>query len=123
MLDRAQISARLKAARWLAGTADAEGRPRPLSVADLIDRAPLKSNRIRKNRIEGIEQAKVDARSMELEKIAEALELPYEWFTAADISSLLGGSALVDAEGRKAIEDLERRAPGRTGGADEGLGT
>jgi len=82
-----EISARLKAARWLIGaTSD---KPAPLSVESLAKHPLLVKNRITKNRIEEIEQAKAKARSMELEKIADALGLPHAWFTAEDWRPLI----------------------------------
>lgn len=89
MLSRIEISTRLKAARWLHGAPGERGRPTPLSVAGLVQLEPLRTNRITKNRIEEIEQMKAEARSMELEKIAEALELPHAWFTERDWPTLL----------------------------------
>jgi transcriptional regulator with XRE-family HTH domain len=82
-----EISSRLKAARWLVGSSGS--KPAPLSVEELVQRKPLKKNKITKNRIEEIEQAKTEARSMELEKIAEALGLPHAWFTAEDWRHLI----------------------------------
>lgn len=129
MLPRAEISARLKAARWIAAAADDKGKPVPLSVADLVEREPLKSNRFAKNRLENIEQARVDARSMELEKIAEALGLPHEWFTTSDLHELISATAPgvsdVGAEARAAEADLDRRGagegrPGRSEGRAAG---
>lgn len=82
-----EISLRLKAARWLVGSSG--DKPAPLSVEALAKRRPLVQNKITKNRIEEIEQAKTTARSMELEKIADALGLPHAWFTAKDWRPLI----------------------------------
>jgi hypothetical protein len=88
MLPRAEISARVKAGRWLASRRkDAKGKPIVLSVQEMVRRKPLAGN-MTVNRIHEIEQAKVDARPMELEKIADALKLPHEWFTADDLARL-----------------------------------
>lgn len=78
---RSEISRRLKAARWLAGDIDDKGRPAPLSPEALAEREPLRRNNISANAISEIERMVKDARPMELREIAEALELPYEWFT------------------------------------------
>lgn len=75
-MDRAEVSRRLKAGRWLAGGVDADGKPKQLSAADLAQRPPCVANKISANRIAEIEQLVVDARPMELEKIAECLGLP-----------------------------------------------
>lgn len=80
--DPAETSRRLKAARWLAGGVDADGKPKQLKVAELAQRWPLPENGIKANRLEEIEQLKITAPPMELEKIAEALGLPHEWFSA-----------------------------------------
>lgn len=75
--DRAADSRRLKAARWLAGTGrNDRGQLIALPVAELAGMEPLKRNRISASRLEEIEQERTDARDMELEKVAEALELP-----------------------------------------------
>lgn len=89
MLSKAETSARLKAGRWLASTKrDKKGKPIVLSVQALVRRKPLAGN-VTVNRIHDIEQAKVTARPMELEKIADALALPHEWFTVDDVGRLL----------------------------------
>lgn len=77
---RVEISKRLKAARQLAGYVDDDGRVRALSVAELIRLPDLAQNEISRNRVEDIEQLKVDARPMELKAIADALSLPTDWF-------------------------------------------
>lgn len=79
--DRAMISRRLKAARWLAGEArDARGALAPLSAKELATRPQLVANRITTSRIEEIEQERVEARDMELEQIALALGQPRDYF-------------------------------------------
>jgi 3-hydroxyacyl-CoA dehydrogenase len=87
--DRLEISLRLKAGRWLAGTKATTGRQQgsavPLTTDALANHPVLLANRITKNRLEDIEQMRNgEARSMELEKIAEALGLPAAWFQTAD---------------------------------------
>jgi len=77
----AETSRRLKAARWLAGDTDKKGRPKQLKIAELAQREPLPENGISKNRLEEIEQMKITAPPMELEKIAVALDVPIEWFS------------------------------------------
>jgi hypothetical protein len=89
MLSRAEISARLKAARWLASPTQGDVKPTALSVKELAELEPLKRNEITKNRIEEVEQAKAKGRDMELEKVAEALGLPDWWFTVPDLFALL----------------------------------
>lgn len=81
-MHRADVSRRLKAARWLAGGIDEKGRVTSLTVEALAQLAPLPENGISQNRLEEIEQQKVDARPMELEKIARALGVPDAWFSA-----------------------------------------
>lgn len=82
-MDRAEISRRLKAARWLAGGVDDRGRPTPVSPEDLALREPLQRNGITANAISEIERLIKDARPMELREIAAALDLPPSWFDAA----------------------------------------
>jgi hypothetical protein len=81
MLKPAEVSRRLKAARWLAGGVDAKGKPKELKVSELALRPPLPENGISANRLAEIEQLKITAPPMELEKIEEALGLP-GWFFA-----------------------------------------
>lgn len=81
-VDRSEISRRLKAARWLAGGEDANGRPTPLSAEDLAELQPLRRNGITANAIGEIERKVKDARPMELREIREALGLPMNWFEA-----------------------------------------
>lgn len=81
-MDRAEISRRLKAARWLAGGVDEKGRPLPLSPEDLAQREQLKRNGITANAISEIERLVKDARPMELREISDALGLSRAWFTA-----------------------------------------
>lgn len=87
-MDRAEVSRRLKAARWLAGGTNEKGLVAPLETRDLAQRPQLAENRISANRLEEIEQLKVDARPMELDKIAEAMGLPSSWFRATKVAPL-----------------------------------
>lgn len=68
-----QVSLRLKAARWLAGARNSKGAAAPMSIEKLAATPDLHENGITKNRLEDIEQMKVDARPMELERIGQAL--------------------------------------------------
>lgn len=77
---RAEISRRLKAARWLRGGLDEKGRPAPLSPEDLADHEPLRRNGITANAISEIERMVKSARPMELRELCEALEMPPDWF-------------------------------------------
>lgn len=83
-LDRAAVSLRLKAGRHLAGRVDDKGRAIPLPVAELAERDVLRENGISRNRLEEFEQMRLDARPMELEKVAAALDLPSDWFVSDD---------------------------------------
>lgn len=102
--DRALISLRLKAARWLAGTVQEAPAKRAgdepkrtvntLRVEELAKRRPLQDNGITKNRLEEIEQLKVDARPMELDAIAAALGLPNTWFADPAEDDAIGDGEL-----------------------------
>lgn len=95
-MDRSTVSRRLKAGRWLAGhDRNSRGQLIPLSADELAKRPPLLANRISANRIEEIEQEKVEARQMELEKIAQGLGLETTWFDAETAD--LGGRYVVDS--------------------------
>jgi transcriptional regulator with XRE-family HTH domain len=100
----AEVSRRLKAARWLAGGLDEKGKPKPLSVKELAALRPLPENGISANRLEEIEQMKITAPPMELEKIAQALELPDDWFTA-EAPQVSRGLAALD-QLQQALVDL-----------------
>jgi hypothetical protein len=108
MADNAQISARLKAARWLNGGLDEKGKPKALSVGDLSQRRPLKENDLSQNRIEEIEQLKAEARPMEVDQLAIALGVPAAWFTAEDWRSLISAGAAADASPEVAQLRAER---------------
>lgn len=75
----------MKAARYLHGREGDRGAA-PLPVAELAQREPLRSNGISANRLEEIEQMKAHGRPMELEKVAQALGLRVDWFTAEAIT-------------------------------------
>lgn len=92
VIAREEVSRRLKAARWLAGDVDANGKPRALPIADLAQREELVSNRVSANRLEEIEQMKTAARPVELREIARALEVPETWFDP-DFHVAAGGAA------------------------------
>lgn len=79
-MDLVEVSRRLKAARWLAGGVKDNGKPAELKASELARRDVLVENGITANRIEEIEQLKVTPRPMELEKIAQALGVPRDWF-------------------------------------------
>jgi transcriptional regulator with XRE-family HTH domain len=81
-MERSEVSRRLKAGRWLAGDLNDKGKATALTPEELATREPLVRNRISANRLYEIEQERVDAREMELEKIAEALDLPPAFFLA-----------------------------------------
>lgn len=85
-MDRAEVSRRLKAARWLAGGLDDKGRPVPLSPDELAAREPLVSNGISANAIAEIERMYKDARPMELRELAEALGMAPWWFLDVPIA-------------------------------------
>lgn len=81
--DELAISLRLKAARYLNGKRDDKGHAVAMTTAELAAKPSLAENGITKNRIEDIEQMRAPARPMELEKIADALRLPADWFAPA----------------------------------------
>jgi hypothetical protein len=76
---RARVSARLKAARQLGGQ-PVGTRVVPLPVPELARFPTLVENGVTKNRLEDIEQMKVDARPYELREISTALRLPAGWW-------------------------------------------
>lgn len=82
--DKATVSRRLKAGRWLAGGLDAKGKAAALPVSELAKHPLLQDNGISANRLEEIEQMTPTPRPMELEKVATALGLPADWFVRED---------------------------------------
>lgn len=111
---QAEVSRRLKAARWLAGGIDEKGRPAPLSPQELAAREPLVRNGITANAIMEIEQLIRRPRPMELRTIAEALGLRGDWFTAGieftppTVARLT--QAILDSPGSDAITGEQLRA-------------
>lgn len=87
---RLAVSLGLKAARWLAGTAN-DGHAVPLTTTQLAARQPLVDNGIRKSRLEDFEQMRATARPMELDQISLA--------TGLDVPGLIRlAQALLDPE-------------------------
>lgn len=106
-MDKAEISRRLKAARWLAGGVDDNGRVIPLSPEDLAQRAPLADNGITANAIREIEQLKKDARPMELREICRALDLDARFFDEYRPSYVVWTDAAID---QASTDELTRAA-------------
>lgn len=108
-MDQAETARRLKAARWLAGGVKENGRPKELSTADLARHPLLAANGITDNRLQEAEQTTTTLRPMELEKIAQALDLPPAFFDAQPeltpaslmilVQQVLDGLARAVAEG------------------------
>lgn len=107
-MDPAEISRRLKAARWLAGGVNDKDQPRALDVNELAQRAPLPDNNITANRIREIEQLEAKARPMELDKIAEALGMPADWFTVEKVAPITPNTAVI----RDALSRLTEQVAG-----------
>lgn len=104
-LDRAHISRRLKAARWLAGGLNENGQVVALSPEELAERDALKRNGITANAITEIERmVKRDLRPMHLAAIAEAFGLPPKWFSEPDYRGLV---ATTDASADERLERIE----------------
>jgi hypothetical protein len=115
---RIEISKRLKAARHLAGYLDEKERVRPLAVEELVQLPSMVRNGITRNRIEDIEQLKVDARPMELAAVAAALSLPSAWFAQGEGEAINQPIAeLLSAVGQDARSHRRARAEGREGSA------
>lgn len=108
---RLQVSLRIKAARYLAGSRATSGKQEgsavPLGIAELAQHPLLVDNKISKSRIAEIEQMKVDARPMELEKLAEALGVSHDFLLSPvrPRSDQEQDEALIDA-----MRGLARRA-------------
>jgi hypothetical protein len=85
-MDPLQVSRRLKAARWLAGTAtDANGKPLALTADELAKREPMASNGLTANAIGELERMTRVLRPMEIRIIASALGVPYSFFEGPDL--------------------------------------
>lgn len=106
-MDRPEVSRRLKAARWLAGGVNDKGQVFALETRDLAQCPQLVENKISVNRLEEIEQLKVDARPMELDKIAEAMGLPASWFRAPKVAPLTLDVPVVMDAVRNLAEQIE----------------
>lgn len=99
----------------LAGNLDEKGRVQALPVAALVEFDVIAKNRISQNRIEDIEQLKVDARPMELQTIAAALSLPFDWFAR-------GGGETLSQPIADLLAAVERDARARLQGKGESHG-
>lgn len=130
-MNEPEVSRRLKAARWLRGGVDSNGKPGALSRAELARHPVLVGNRITENRLHEIEQIKTTVRIVELIALEEALELP-RWFEGLAESKpakvgewwarLLAAADQAASQG----EGASRPAPGDTDPPDqaaEGGGT
>lgn len=109
-LDRAEVSRRLKAARWLAGSVDEKGKPTPLSPQDLARDKRLIANKISANAIMEFEQTIRTARPMELRELAFALGVGPEWFAPTPVLHPAETRALL----QQLLDDLDR-AGGQAG--------
>lgn len=116
-MDGAEVSRRLKAARWLAGGVDAKGKPIPLSPRKLAQHERLQRNGISANAIEEFEQLRREPREMELRVITEALELPSTWFSGAVTDPVADRLQAIEQllrehmdDTRQAVKDIERIA-------------
>lgn len=116
---RLRIALRLKAARFLAGQLQESKKGKEavaLPVKDLIKREPLRANRYAVDRIEGYEQMRIVPRPMDLERMAEALEVPAQFFVAESPATLINGgnelgeklSSLADALSALRVETEAR---------------
>jgi transcriptional regulator with XRE-family HTH domain len=122
-MDRGEISRRLKAARWLAGGRNENGQVSPLSPEDLAKRDLLAVNGISANRIYEIEQERITARPMELEKIAVALGVSADWFLAdapsdddlSDAAEMLAPQLLAAAQALRRARESAQRGTGEQG--------
>lgn len=92
---RAEISRRLKAARWLVGSVDmnhktSKGRPKPmpqpLTREKLAERQLLVDNGITANMLGEIERLDRPVFPMEITVIADALEIPASFFLNPELS-------------------------------------
>lgn len=124
-MGRAEISRRLKAARWLRGGVDEKGRTTPLSPEALAQLEPLRRNGISANAVAEIERMVKDARPMELREIREALDLPEDWFDEPSgiESGILARLDAIEATLSRRGADAWRPAPaGELGRRAEGFG-
>lgn len=85
MPDQFQLSLRLKAARWLNGYIDEKGTPKAMHLDVLAEMPSVKNNGITLNRLHEIEQMKAEARPMEFDEIADALNVDPDWFRAENL--------------------------------------
>lgn len=90
----------MKAARYLRGGLNGKGKPTPMSVAELIALPKLAENKVAQNRVEDIEQMKVEARPIELDLISDALDLPGDWFYGDDPARRFAAGARREAARR-----------------------
>ena len=86
---RLEVSLRLKAARYLAGgLRESKGKNKvgyeagPVTVEELAQHELIVANGIRRNRLDAYEQMKTDPRPMELQVIADALDIPRDFLLA-----------------------------------------
>jgi hypothetical protein len=115
-VERAEVSRRLKAARWLVGSVNDKGKPRPMTTVELSAHQQLKANRITKNRLDEIEQLVSEARPVELLAIEEALGLD-RWFGSASRPALVGASLRLLAG--EVDQERHRREGGTPPGRDD----
>lgn len=114
---RAEISRRLKAARWLAGDVRESTKGNgweaiALTPEELAQRAPLPANQITANKLGTIERMERHTPPMELAAIAEALGLQADWFSVDATAKRVDALDLLT----RALADLGL-APGPSQGA------
>jgi|ERR1035437_1756201 transcriptional regulator with XRE-family HTH domain len=108
---RAEIARRLKAARWLAGDTQLDGKgkrkPAALSPQALAARSPLPENSITASLIGSIERMERHTPPMELDALAAALGVTADYFSAEAQQSRLTPAQIREAAELLAPQLLE----------------
>jgi transcriptional regulator with XRE-family HTH domain len=105
-MDPAEVSRRLKVARWLAGDVNEKGQPSPLSPEELAEFPAVAENGISLNAITEIERVLRPARPMELRILAEALNVSYE-FLAGETNPIAADGGAEPEQLHEVVQRLE----------------
>lgn len=125
-----QISLRLKAARWLAGSERVRansktGKPEAIAlpIPDLAKRSPLPENRIRANKLTEIEEMKTYVTPSQLALISEALGVDLESLPLLPATTGPGESAALPGPPAGPLPETTKPAESPRPAAADGLST
>lgn len=121
---RLQISLRMKAARYLAGSRGEKGGATALPNKEVAQRGPLLNEKVSANKLEEVEQMRATLRGSEMDAYIAALRLPADWFDGlypadrGNVSTELGAGLRAIAEAVQELRQAREATLRKSAGAD-----